>query len=164
MIFAITGKIKIAAVYLIFFSRYFTSSIMKAYISISYNKRKSLSEALNSITATLAEFNIESFVFVDHHKFAAAEEKAMMQQCVKEIDSCDMLVAETSDKAIGIGIEVGYAKAKNKPVIYIRHKDAEHSTTVSGISDFQIIYTNSSNINQPLAATIINVLKITGKN
>lgn len=71
----------------------------------------------------------------------------MMQQAMKDIDSCDLLIAETSDKVIVIGIEVGYARAKGKPVIYVRHHNAEHSTTISGISDFQIIYINPKDLN-----------------
>ncbi|MEO5581154.1 MAG: nucleoside 2-deoxyribosyltransferase [Saprospiraceae bacterium] len=76
---------------------------------------------------------------------------------MNDIDHCDILIAETSNKGIGIGVEVGYAKAKGKPVIYIRQKDAEHSTTVSGISDFQMIYSDSNNLKNQLT-DIINQL------
>jgi 2'-deoxynucleoside 5'-phosphate N-hydrolase len=40
----------------------------------------------------------------------------MMRQAFAAIDKNDLLIAETTDKAIGIGIEVGYAKAKGKPI------------------------------------------------
>ena len=115
---------------------------MKAYISISYSKRKSMDAETNVIKETLLSFKIEPFVFVDEFKFYKEHEKKMMQQALISIDECDMLIAEVSDKAIGIGIEAGYAKAKGKTLIYIRNKNAEHSTTVSGISDFLIIYNN----------------------
>ena len=131
---------------------------MTAYISISYSKRKLLDKELTAIIKTLNEFKINSFVFVDNYKFDPAQEREMMQQAMTDIDNCDILIAETSDKAIGIGIEVGYAKAKNKPVIYIRQKNAEHSTTVSGISDFQIIYGNINDLQIQLADTIRQLL------
>jgi len=127
---------------------------MTAYISISYSKRKLLDKELTAIIKTLNEFKINSFVFVDNYKFDPAQEREMMQQAMTDIDNCDILIAETSDKAIGIGIEVGYAKAKNKPVIYIRQKNAEHSTTVSGISDFQIIYSGINDLQLLLADTL----------
>ena len=57
-----------------------------------------------------------------------------------DIEACDFLIAEVTHKAIGIGVEVGYGKAKNKPIVYLRKKEAEHSTTVAGVSDFQVIY------------------------
>ena len=96
---------------------------MKAYISISFGKRESMNAEVRSITETLDKFNIKSFVFVDRFTFSSAQEKEMMQAAMKAIDECDLLIAETSGKGIGIGIEVGYAKAKSKPLIYLRNKD-----------------------------------------
>ena len=127
---------------------------MKAYISISFAKRYSLVEEVNSIIETLKKLNIEPFIFVDSYKFTSSQEKEMMEQAMLSIDSCDLLIAETTDKGIGIGVEVGYAKGKGKPVIYIRNKNGEHSTTVSGISDFQIIYDNLLDLKRQLAVAI----------
>jgi nucleoside 2-deoxyribosyltransferase len=125
---------------------------MTAYISISINKRDSLELELNSLMKILNDFNVVPFLFVDHYHFEPNQEQIMMQQALNDIDQCTMLIAETSDKAIGIGIEAGYAKAKGKPVIYIRRSTAEHSTTVSGISDFQVIYTDVSDLEQQFRA------------
>ena len=94
---------------------------MKAFISKSYNKRHELNDELQSIIETLKEFHIKPFVFVDNFKFSFDQDKEMMQQAILSIDDCDLFIAETSDKEIGIGIEVGYAKAKEKPVIYMRN-------------------------------------------
>ena len=136
---------------------------MTAYISISYSKRQLLNDELNSVFETLKEFHIKPFVFVDDFKFSSDQEKEMMQQAILSIDVCDLVIAETSDKAIGIGIEVGYAKAKGKPVIYMRNTKAEHSTTVSGISDFQVIYADVKDIRDQLSAIlpgIVNFQKV----
>ena len=131
---------------------------MRAYISISYNKRHELKEELNAIIAVLKNAAIESFVFVDNFKFNASEEKEMMQQAMQSMEECDLLIAETTDKGIGIGVEVGYAKAKAKPVIYIRNKNAEHSTTVSGISDFKIVYADIKDLELKLF-DVLSLLK-----
>lgn len=130
---------------------------MRAYISVSFNKRKLLDKELTAIITTLKEFGIAAFVFVDHYKFELSEERQMMEQAMKDIDNCDLLIAETSDKGIGIGVEAGYAKAKNKPVIYLRQTDAAHSTTVSGISDSQIIYSDSGDLAKQLAVILDNL-------
>jgi len=130
---------------------------MRAYISVSFNKRKLLDKELTAIITTLKEFGIAAFVFVDHYKFELSEERQMMEQAMNEIDNCDLLIAETSDKGIGIGVEAGYAKAKNKPVIYLRQTDAAHSTTVSGISDSQIIYSDSGDLAKQLAVILDNL-------
>jgi 2'-deoxynucleoside 5'-phosphate N-hydrolase len=131
---------------------------MKAYISISFSKRKFLSKELNAINEILADFKTESFVFVDNYQFDATQERQMMIQAMNDIDNCDILIAETSEKGIGIGVEVGYAKAKNKPVIYLRQFEAEHSTTVSGISDFQVIYSNTLDLKTKLTTILSNIL------
>lgn len=132
---------------------------MKAYISVSFSKRKLVDKEITAITDTLNEFKISSFVFVDNYKFDLAEEQQMMKQAMADIDNCDILIAETSYKGIGIGVEVGYAKAKNKTVIYLRQKDTEHSTTVSGISDFQIVYLNTNDLKNQLAVTVNKIKK-----
>ncbi len=133
---------------------------MKAYIAISFSRRKLMDKEIAAIIGILDEFKIASFVFVDHYKFDLSEERQMMQQAMAEMDNCDLLLAETSEKGIGIGIEVGYAKAKGKPVIYLRQQDAEHSSTVSGISDFQIIYLDIIELKKKLA-DILREIEVT---
>jgi nucleoside 2-deoxyribosyltransferase len=133
--------------------------MISAYISISHSQRKLLEEALQAIITTLARSGIVSFVFVDSYSFEADQSAEMMEQAMKDIDQCDLLIAETSHKAIGIGVEAGYARAKNKPVIYLRQQDAEHSATVAGISDFQVIYKNAADLKAQLAAAVAEILK-----
>ncbi len=132
---------------------------MKAYISVSFSKRKLVDKEITAIADTLNELNLSSFVFVDNYKFDLTQERQMMEQAMVDIDKCDILIAETSDKGIGIGIEVGYAKAKGKTVIYLRQEDTEHSTTVSGISDFQIFYTDTTDLKKQLADTVEKIMK-----
>lgn len=127
---------------------------MKAYIAVSYSKRKLVDKEIALIIETLNTFDISSFVFVDNYKFDISQEKQMMLQAMTDIENCDILIAETSEKGIGIGIEVGFAKAKGKIVIYVRRQNAEHSTTVSGISDFQIVYSNSEDLKIKLIDTL----------
>lgn len=132
---------------------------MKAYIAVSFSKRKSFDCIINAIKITLSKNKINPFIFVDHYSFHLSDEKLMMQTTMNEIKSSQILLAETSDKGIGIGIEVGYAKALQIPVIYIRSSDAEHSTTVSGISDYHIIYENANDLENQLN-TILNKMDI----
>ncbi len=129
---------------------------MKAYISVSYTKRKELTNEIISLKKVLSQNKIDSIVFVDEYAFSAIEETEMMETAMKEIDHCDFLIAETSDKGIGICIEAGYAKAKNKPIIYMRKIAAEHSTTLAGLSDFKIIYTDT----RDLEYKVLNVIEI----
>jgi 2'-deoxynucleoside 5'-phosphate N-hydrolase len=124
--------------------------MMKAYISISFGKRKLLDDEVETMQHVLNAYGIEAFVFVDRFQFDSSQEKEMMQQAFADIDSSDMLIAEVSYKAIGIGTEAGYAKARNKPVIYTRNINAGHSTTLAGLSDFQIFYTDTPDLSNKL--------------
>ena len=123
---------------------------MKAYIAIPYQSRNEIREVLDTITSILHQCEISPFIFVDQYSFKAEEEKQMMQRAMEAINQSHWLIALASEKDIGIGIEAGYAKGKGKPVIYIRHIEAEHSTTLSGISDHQIIYVDLQDLAQKL--------------
>lgn len=127
---------------------------MQAYIAVSYSKRKFLQKELDAVNQELNEFSISSFIFVDKYNFTSSQENEMMQQAFKEIDKCVLLIAETSDKAIGIGIELGYARAKNKPIIYLRNKNAEHSTTAAGASNHKIIYNDPDDLSKQLSEVL----------
>ena len=74
----------------------------------------------------------------------------MMDAAFQEINRSDILIAELSKKAIGVGVEVGYACARGIPIIYLRNEKSEHSTTVSGSSNEHIIYKNPADLRQQL--------------
>lgn len=118
----------------------------KAYLSIGFQSRALRSEETGAIRSALAEAGYTVFIFVDTYRFSADEEKQMMAAAFREILDADLLIAETSEKAIGVGIEIGYAAALNKPVLYLRSATAEHSTTASGAAGFSIIYRDAAEL------------------
>jgi 2'-deoxynucleoside 5'-phosphate N-hydrolase len=120
------------------------------FLSISYKNRINLQEEVAVIETVLNDFGITLLVFVDKYHFKAGEEKEMMQTACAEIQTATILIAEVTEKAIGVGIEVGFAAAHQKPVIYLRQEAAEYSTTVGGISDYQIVYADTEDLIQKL--------------
>jgi len=126
----------------------------KAYLSIGFQNRQLMSEEIETIKQVLSGFNISLFVFVDTYRFTPAQEKEMMQQAFADIDSADLLIAEVSEKAIGVGIEIGYAVAKQKPVIYLRNSRAEHSTTAAGAASNTISYTDTEDLTRKLKVVL----------
>lgn len=131
---------------------------MTAYIAISFGQRHQLDHQLTIVVEVLRKFNFQPHVFVDRYQFDPTQEKQMMQQVMTDISNCDILLAETTHKGIGIGIEAGYAKAQNKPVVYLRQHNAEHSTTLSGISDYQIIYESTEALSKQLSLVLGNII------
>lgn len=118
----------------------------KAYFAISYSNRKQFDKEIESLKILFNKNNVELLVFVDKYNFKTNQEKEMMRVAFEEIESSDFLIAELTTKSIGIGIEIGYAFAKEKPIFYLRKKDSEYSTTASGCSSYIIEYENESNL------------------
>lgn len=132
--------------------------MQKAYLSIGYQNKQHLRSEIEIIQQTLSGFHIQLFIFVDAYQFSPQEEKQMMQKAFSKIDSSDLLIAEVSEKAIGVGIEIGYAIAKNKPIIYLRNENAEHSTTAAGSAQLVIIYKNTVQLAEELALAISSLI------
>ncbi|EHQ41252.1 nucleoside 2-deoxyribosyltransferase [Myroides odoratus] len=126
----------------------------QVYISCSFALRKALEPELQTMKEVLLSHQYQPWVFVEHYTFTAQQEKEMMQQAMQDIENSAFLLAETTDKGIGIGIEAGYAKALKKPVVYLRKETAEHSTTLSGLSDYQIIYQDTTDLANQLEEVI----------
>lgn len=95
---------------------------------------------------------------MDKYNFKPNQEKEMMKVAFEEIDSSDFLIAELTTKSIGVGIEIGYAFAKKKPIFYLRKKDSEYSTTASGCSVSVFEYENEIDLVGLLGNS--NVLKV----
>ncbi len=104
----------------------------KTYLAISYSNRHLFDSEIEGLKKLFTEKNIELLVFVDKYNFKPNQEKEMMKTAFEEIDSSDILIAELTTKSIGVGIEIGYAFAKGKPIYYLRKKDSEYSTTAAG--------------------------------
>ena len=118
----------------------------KAYLAISYSNRKKFNKEIDALKSFFLSKKINLLVFVDQYNFKPNEEKLMMQTAFKAIDSCDLLIAELTTKSIGVGIEIGYAFAKNIPIFYLHKEQAEYSTTASGSANHHISYNNETDL------------------
>lgn len=87
----------------------------KGYLAISYSKRKLFDMEIECLKNLFKKNNMELLVFVDKYNFKSNQEKEMMKTAFNEIDNSDFLIAELTTKSIGVGIEIGYAFAKNIP-------------------------------------------------
>lgn len=135
----------------------------QVYISCSFALRKILEQELQTIKNVLLEHQYQPWVFVEHYIFTEQQEKEMMQQAMQDIENSVLLLAETTDKGIGIGIEAGYAKALKKPVVYLRKQSAAHSTTLAGLSDYQIVYQDTDDLARQLKQVLAVVTQTLNK-
>jgi len=122
----------------------------KGYLAISYSNRKLFDNEVEGLKNLFKKHDMELLVFVDKYNFKSNQEKEMMETAFNEIDNSDFLIAELTTKSIGVGIEIGYAFAKKMPIIYLRKKDAEYSTTASGSSTYIVEYKNEFDLNESM--------------
>lgn len=124
----------------------------KAYIALSFSDRKELTNEVTAISEILQEKDYTSIVFVNDFSLdAESSDTEMMDAACSKIRDADVLIAELSHKVIGVGLEVGYAKALGKKIVYLRKKNASYSKTVGGVSDEIIIYKSISDLKSKLA-------------
>lgn len=130
----------------------------QAFVSIGVQAKKLRGQEIAVIVETAAVAGIAPFVFVNEYEFSPEQLKEMMAATMRHVQAADFLIAEVSEKAIGVGIEVGMAAALNKPIVYLRHTGAEASTTVGGLATYSIVYENPDDLKAKLAP-IIEALK-----
>jgi nucleoside 2-deoxyribosyltransferase len=128
----------------------------RGYLAISFSDRNKFDAEIDSLKKTLSKKGLELLVFVDNYYFENNQENKMMKTAFQEIDNSDFLIAELTKKSIGVGIEIGYAHSKQKPIFYLRRKDAEYSTTASGCSKYSIEYENTADLEEKIIKALDN--------
>lgn len=126
----------------------------QAYIAIAMHKRQMMHAEVKAICTALHLAKIVPFVFLDHYHFAPEDALNMMQTARKHMDESNILIAEVSHKAIGVGIEVGYMAAQGKTIIYLRRDGTDYSTTVGGLAAFEIVYRGAKDLQEQFISLV----------
>lgn len=131
---------------------------MKAYISVDTETRKSLSKEIIALGMAMSTANVEQFIFVDKHPFEAGMEAELMQKAMKEIDSSNFMIIEATTVNVTSCVELGYAKAKRKPVVYLQKAEADTNELLFALSNFHILYSSPKDLFDQLNEFLKNVL------
>ncbi|MDE0299876.1 MAG: nucleoside 2-deoxyribosyltransferase [Candidatus Poribacteria bacterium] len=116
---------------------------MKAYISIKYHADNNNKEYIENITSALGRNGIETVCIArDIEKWGEVQMSPheLMQEAFAEIDSSDLLVGDLTEKGVGLGIEAGYAYARQIPIVVIARQGSDISTTLQGIARKLFLY------------------------
>lgn len=109
----------------------------RAYLAIKYHSNQQNRPLIEAISAALAGQGIEVWCIVrDVEQWGAVHLSAtlLMQKTFELLESCDFVLVDLTEKGVGLGIEAGYAFAKNKPIFTIAPAGADVSETLQGIS------------------------------
>lgn len=131
---------------------------MKAYISVDTDTRKLLGKEIIALGMALNAANVEQFIFVDKYPREAGQETEMLQKAMKEIDGCNFIIVEASNINVTSCVELGYAKAKRKPIVYLQKDEATSDEIIFALSNFHILYTSPKDLFDQLTEFLKNVL------
>jgi len=131
---------------------------MKAYISVDHNSRKKLSKEIIALGMALSTASVEQYIFVDKFNFEPGLEVELVQKALKEIDNSNFVIVETTYETVTSSVEVGYARAKRKPIVYLQHEDVAISPILYGLSNFHIQYANPKDLFDQMSEFLKNIL------
>ena len=115
----------------------------RAYLGFKFYEDMRNRELIEAVDAVFKKLGMETVVIVrDFEVFGEKkyDPRVLMAKAFKEIDGVDVVLIEFSEKGVGLGIEAGYAAAKQKPVWVIAKTGSEVSSTLAGIADKIIFY------------------------
>jgi 2'-deoxynucleoside 5'-phosphate N-hydrolase len=115
----------------------------KAYLALKYHPDGSNRPLIEALSACLEKHGLETFcVFRDLEDWGQVtfNPADLMRRSFQAIDASDLLVVELSEKGVGIGIEAGYAYARQIPVITLARRGTDISDTLRGISTAVLAY------------------------
>ncbi|MFN8492642.1 MAG: hypothetical protein U0350_33885 [Caldilineaceae bacterium] len=116
---------------------------MKAYIAIKYHEDCRNKKLIEGISAALEANEIETTCIIrDVEQWGKVKltPKELMEASFQRIDTSDLIIIELTEKGTGLGIEAGYAYAKQIRIITIAQSGSDISTTLQGISDKIFVY------------------------
>lgn len=131
----------------------------RAFIAHSYDDKNTQEAVLRCIDDALMSYGAEGFSFVEKYPpYPLGQETTMMNDALDELSKSDLMIAEVSTKAIGVGIEVGYARAKGIPIVYLKTSKSEWSKTVRGCSSAVIEYSSLNDLSNKLLVALASIL------
>ena len=116
-----------------------------AYLVIKFHENNKNKELIENISKSLAEAGIQTTIMArDFEKWGKVHfsPEELMKLTFELINENEMLIVEFSEKGVGLGIEAGYAFAKNMPIIVIAKEGSDISNTMKGIAKEVIFYNN----------------------
>ena len=121
----------------------------RAYFGIKFYEDNRNRDEINSISVALQDDGIQTVCIArDVEKWGdvTLSSQELMRITFEEIDKSDFVILEMSEKGVGLGIEAGFAVARNKPLIVLIKQGLKLSNTIQGIANIIIPYSQPNEI------------------
>lgn len=121
----------------------------RVFLSIKYHANHVNRARIEAIITALAQRGAQGVCIArdvecwGECQFDAAE---LMRRTFVEIDASDLVMVDLTEKGVGIGIEAGYAYAKQIPIVTIAQRGADISETMRGISRAVLFYNDLAEV------------------
>lgn len=134
----------------------------RIYLAVKFHSDGRNRELVEAISRVMSEVGVEvSCLGVSDAKYSPSE---LMAEAFRQIDASNLLLVEFSEKGVGLGVEAGYAYAKNIPVVVVAKRGSEISDSLAGLAKEVIFYENLAGIGEKLAvdpSSIMGVIRDT---
>lgn len=116
---------------------------MKAFMSIKHYPGEQSKAKIDSLTSALSKVGIKNYVLIrdyEQYDHVQVDKSTLMQKAFSEMEKCDILIVEFSEKGVGLGIGAGYAYKLGLPIYVIAKTGSDISTSMSSIATDIIFY------------------------
>ncbi len=131
---------------------------MRAYISVSPEHRKKLSKEFIALGMALSGVNADAFIFVDKHQCQEEQEQEYLNLVMQHIDASNFIIVEATHPSVLSCLELGYAKARKKPIVYLQHAEAKVESLMAAMGNFHILYESPKDLFDQMTEFLKNVL------
>jgi len=125
---------------------------MKVFMTATFKDGENQLE-IEHLCFLIKESGFQDFCFIrdiENYQKMFDDPKELMNKSKEEIEKCDVLLIDMTNKPTGRAIEAGIAFAQNKKIISIMKKGTQIKDTVRGISNIIIEYDQIEDIVKPL--------------
>jgi nucleoside 2-deoxyribosyltransferase len=130
------------------------SPSLSAYVGIKYHSDHRNRPLIEQLCSALLGAGISTRLVVrdiEEWGKVSMDPAQLMAETFQTIDSSDVVVIELSEKGVGLGIEAGYAFAVSIPIVVLHRSDTDVSSTLEGIAEAVIPYSNDSTFDEAAA-------------
>jgi 2'-deoxynucleoside 5'-phosphate N-hydrolase len=116
---------------------------MLLYLAIKYHEDRSNLQEVEALIEALAIAGHEANCMVlnsERFERLSLGPKQLMHAAFREILAADAFVVDISEKGVGLGIEAGFARAANKPIIVIAKRGSDIPETLFGITQHAVVF------------------------
>lgn len=126
---------------------------MKIFITATFEESKNKSEIVK-LCSIVKSSGFEDFCFIrdlENYKKIYNDPRQLMLRAREEINKCDALLFDATNKSTGRAIELGIAFSCNKKIIVIMKKGTEIKDSLKGVADAVITYNIIEDIQSDLS-------------